>query len=377
MYRVIISGMKNHNLLNHSDIVLRNSLSSENELRQARLFLQHVHDHDGYLPVGEHIFLKLRAQSADFNLEEQFAAGHEVALALLSYSSEADEDIPEQEADEGNLLAGYLQLLAQPAHQPPRLMVEIAVHPHHRMQGIGRRLQAALLSLAKHYGFKRLDVWAYHYLPDSGAAHFIHKLGMRPSRHLLHMRCTMHPPLSPLTLPEGFSLRSFRPGEDDEEWLSLNRVIFAAHPENGSWTKSDLRLRFEQSWFRAEDFILLLAPNGKIAGFHWTKLHTARLSDLYSSPAYVGQEGLDSNSISGLPVTNTVLGEVYVVGVSPEFQGHKLGKTLTLVGLEHLQKRGATACGLYVDEDNVRAVKLYQSLGFSLHHTDVAYSLDI
>jgi mycothiol synthase len=47
------------------------------------------------------------------------------------------------------------------------------------------------------------------------------------------------------------------------------------------------------------------------------------------------------------------------------------------VGLAHLKERGATVCGLYVDEDNVRAVQLYQSLGFTRHHTDVSFSLDL
>ena len=48
---------------------------------------------------------------------------------------------------------------------------------------------------------------------------------------------------------------------------------------------------------------------GALLGFHWTKVHSADL------------------------------GEVYVVGVDPAAQGRGLGATLTLVGLHHLAER--------------------------------------
>jgi mycothiol synthase len=68
------------------------------------------------------------------------------------------------------------------------------------------------------------------------------------------------------------------------------------------------------------------------------------------------------------------LGEVYVLGVDPQAQGRGLGATLTLVGLHHLEKRGADTVMLYVEADNSAAVRTYQRLGFDVFSTDVAYT---
>ncbi len=66
--------------------------------------------------------------------------------------------------------------------------------------------------------------------------------------------------------------------------------------------------------------------------------------------------------------------EVYVVGVDPDAQGLGLGRTLTLVGLHHLRSVGMDQIMLYVDESNVAAVRLYESLGFTRYAVDVMYA---
>ena len=88
--------------------------------------------------------------------------------------------------------------------------------------------------------------------------------------------------------------------------------------------------------------------SGKLLGFHWTKVHSEDL------------------------------GEVYVVGVDPAAQGRGVGATLTLAGLHHLAERlseseQATVM-LYVEADNSAAVKTYQRLGFDVFSVDAAYA---
>jgi mycothiol synthase len=147
--------------------------------------------------------------------------------------------------------------------------------------------------------------------------------------------------------PAGVSLRTFRPGDDEESWLEINRRAFAHHPEQGSWTREDLELREAEPWFDPAGFFLA-EKDGRVAGFHWTKVHPA-------------DDG------------NPPIGEVYVVGIDPGQQGGGLGRALTLAGLSRLQGLGLAQVMLYVDGSNAPAIKMYTSLGFSRWSTDVMY----
>ena len=63
-----------------------------------------------------------------------------------------------------------------------------------------------------------------------------------------------------------------------------------------------------------------------------------------------------------------------MVGVDPAEQGTGLGRALTLIGVRYLRDRGLDQVMLYVDESNVAAVRLYESMGFARWSADVMYS---
>ncbi|WP_309062554.1 mycothiol synthase [Streptomyces sp.] len=233
-------------------------------------------------------------------------------------------------------LVGYAQLEDTDPVEPPA--AELVVHPAHRGQGHGRALGAALLAASG----KRLRVWAHG--GHSAARHLAQVLGLTLFRELRQMRR----PLAGLdlpepVLPEGVTVRTFVPGRDDAAWLAVNAAAFAHHPEQGSLTQRDLDDRKAEPWFDPEGFFLA-EREGRIVGFHWTKVHEA--------------EGL---------------GEVYVLGVSPDAQGGGLGKSLTTIGLRHLAGKGLPTAMLYVDADNKAAVSVYERLGFVTHETDLMY----
>ncbi len=177
-------------------------------------------------------------------------------------------------------------------------------------------------------------------------------LGYGPVRHVLQLRCTL--PLDP-SAGAPAPCRPFRPGLDDDEFLDVNHRAFEWHPEQGDLDAAGLAERLAAPWFSAEGFLVHTDDGGRIDGYCWTKVHPASTDE----PA---------------------MGEIYVVARDPEVQVRGLGQALVVAGLEHLSRQtvdGAPlAVGmLYVESTNERAVGLYRSLGFSLHHQDVAYSL--
>jgi mycothiol synthase len=244
-------------------------------------------------------------------------------------------------AGDGEQVAGYAYL--DTTVEPGRASAELVVHPTWRRHGIGRLLVGQLERAADG---ESLAVWAHGQL--AGAAALADVLGYRVGRELWQMRRPLTTPVPPARVPDGLSIRSFRPGADDEAWLAVNAAAFAHHPEQGAWTIDDLRLRMAEPWFDPDGFLLLEDDAGRLAGFHWTKVHSGDAE----GPA---------------------VGEVYVVGVSPAFQGRGLGRVLTVAGLEHLRSRGLGTAMLYTDADNTAAVRTYQRLGFTRSHVDVQY----
>ena len=166
--------------------------------------------------------------------------------------------------------------------------------------------------------------------------------GLVPARRLFQMRRSL-----PLEDTTDLPTRPFRPGADDQAWLTVNNRAFDWHPDQGGWTPEVLTGRMAEPWFDPEGF-LLHEVDGRLAGFCWTKVHPPTDPD----PA---------------------LGEIYVIAVDPDFVGRGLGRDLTTAGLAHLADRGLRVGMLYVESDNAPAVALYESMGFSVHRVDTAF----
>ena len=287
------------------------------ELPQVRALLDLARRHDGVRAIGEHKFLRVSSE-AD-------ASG---VRALLAY--------------DGERLAGYANVETFPIASGCRLAAELVVHPEARRHGAASVLLREIVGHAQAHKLDRVDVWAYHQLP--GTSELAAKFGFQPARILLEIRERLPDEFPSAPLPEGVELRAFRPGSDDAEWLALNRLVFASHPEQGAWDASDLAARLRQPWFDALDF-LVAVKGERLVAYNWLKLdHAARD------------------------------GEIYVIGVHPDERRQHFGRSLTILGLEHMRRRGMEFASAYVDASNTGALAMYQALGFAIDHSDVCWS---
>ena len=295
-------------------------------LKDCRDLLAAAEESDGNPSISEQTLVTMRAgNSAEHSL-----------LTLALYAPDEDSD-----PATGQDLAGFAAVVEE---QDGSGILEIAVHPSYRNQGVADRLVGAL---KENRGFDGLKAWSHG--NHEAAADLAARYGYAPVRELWKMRMTTAgAELPDAGLPEGVSIRSFVPGQDEDAWLAANRAACSHHPEQGNLTRADLEARMAEDWFDPAGFLLAEDRDGRLLGFHWTKVHP--------------QHG-----------PHPAIGEVYVVGVAPEAQGMGLGKALTIAGIRHLQDLGLHAVMLYTDADNTPAVSLYRRLGFTRWDMDVMY----
>ncbi len=231
--------------------------------------------------------------------------------------------------------------------------IEVAVHPDHRdpKVPIAEELLRSLLDEVGRQGGGRVFFWATR--ATSVHDDIAMRQGLLLDRELIQMRVPL-----PLARTVGGAdqqgtgaivTRPFQPGRDESAWLAVNNRAFSSHPEQGGWDLETLLEREEEPWFDPLGF-LLHDEGGRLIGSCWTKIHHD---------------------------ADPPLGEIYVVSVDPDFHGRGLGRSLTIAGLSWLADAGLTTGMLYVETDNIAAVRLYRSLGFTDDHVDRAYAGEV
>ena len=98
-------------------------------------------------------------------------------------------------------------------------------------------------------------------------------------------------------------------------------------------TAEDARRRMGQDWFDPAGLLVARDEAGTLVGFHWTKV-----ADEDGRPR----------------------GEVYVLGVDPDFEGKGVGRALLDAGILHMRELGVEAIDLYVEGANERVVHMYE-----------------
>lgn len=227
--------------------------------------------------------------------------------------------------------------------------LDLVVHPHHRYDTmeLAPELIRQALEVVSLEGGGHVHWWVFE--PNNIHRQLATDARLRPGRRLLQMRRPLPLSADEQNELQNFPTSHFRVGEDEDAWLAVNNAAFASHPEQGGWSRHTIESREQEPWFNAEGFRMHWL-NNELAGFCWTKVHAD-----HQPP----------------------LGEIYVIAIHPSMSGHGLGRKMTLAGLHHLESQGITTAMLYVDADNAAAVSVYESLGFSAHHSEHAFVGDI
>lgn len=216
--------------------------------------------------------------------------------------------------------------------------LSVAVSADQPRDGLGQSLSEAIESAPLRLdGTRAVQIWMEEVQPTddellAGLA--------EPYRDLLQLRRSL--PAD----PSGLETRPFDPEHDVDEWIEVNNRAFSWHPEQSDMTPERLADAMVEPWFNADGF-RVLAVEGRMAGFCWTKIHAG---------------------------TTPRLGEIYVIAVDPDFHGRGLGGPMTLAGLEWLSEQGVQVANLYVESDNHAALATYDRLGFTTHSVNRAYT---
>ena len=267
---------------------------------------------------------------ADAEAVDQMKALNEAAVLRLRRPHPTTRHVLVSENEQ---LVGYAQLESGIEWSAGQLVVS----PEHRRRGVGTLLLQRLIMESN----SPLRVWA---MGDSPAGRALAAAaGMAAQRELLIMERRLDEDLPEPVVPPGVEIRTFVPGQDEQEWLRVNAAAFAHHPEQALIDGDDLADRMAEPWFDPKGFFVATI-NDTMVGFHWTKQHQDQL------------------------------GEVYVLGIEPSAAGRGLGKALLLTGLRSLQQRGNTRVELYVEADQPAAIGLYLSYGFATVSRDVMYA---
>ncbi|MGO4785435.1 mycothiol synthase [Cryobacterium sp. W22_MBD10_FK3] len=232
--------------------------------------------------------------------------------------------------------------------------IDLVVHPRYRRRG---HATAALRRLFDDEGGMSGDLTAWAHGDHPGARALADRFGFSAKRTLLQLeRPLADADAEPAAvLPDGVGITAFRAGSADEpgdtaDWVRLNALVFATHPEQGAISEGDLADRMAEPWFDAGDLLLARetapadAAPGRLLGYNWLKIEPG-----------------------------SALGEIYVLGVHPDAAGAGIGRALMLAGLARLRQRGCTAVELYVEAESTGPVRLYRSLGFVDRTSDVQY----
>ena len=159
--------------------------------------------------------------------------------------------------------------------------------------------------------------------------------GFLPVRRYATMRWSGDTPPNE-DLPDGFTLRSFRPGLDSRRLTDIQNAAFGDSWGFSPNTVEQIEARVASKSTTPEG-ILFIMHGDDVTAYNWT-----------IRPAGPGGK----------------LGRIAMTGVHPDFRGMGLSRPTILAGMRWLVSQGVEVIELEMDSSNLSAARVYRSLGF-------------
>lgn len=262
------------------------------------------------------------------------------SLNRPNYSSEQDLFIVETP---GNAV-GYMEVT--PEVDIGRIIISCFILPYHRRKGLAGELLGHAMRRAEETGVKV----AHINIPQGNAVaeKVLSSLDFKPVRSFLQLRLDVAQSCWPDVSPTLLEYHHLQWGEEDKLAEIQNRS-FAGTWGYKSNTVEEVIYYTNVGDCSPEDVILAF-DGDKVIGYCWTRMTCEAEAD-----------------------TEERKGQIFMLGVEPDFRGRGAGRGLLSAGLSYLENKGVQVVELTVDSENESACALYRSIGFEKRSSNLWY----
>lgn len=235
---------------------------------------------------------------------------------------------------DGNLI-GCVGVFPEPGIG--RALLDGLVHPLQRKKGIATDLFAHAIEHARQSGLKVAQICISQ--TNRAAKNLMKHLGLQSIRRFMGMELDLNTSPLPVITSATYAIRHLQSGEERLLTDIQNRSFAEAWGFNPN-TPEEITYRVNLGSCAPEDILMAYLGDRPI-GYCWTR----RFVEKHAA-------------------SESVKGEIHMMGVDPKFRKQGVGRNVLLAGLSHLKDKGIMIIELTTDGEDPVASRLYESVGF-------------
>ena len=298
-----------------------------------------------YRPTDFDSYARLRIGAGKLEPAERRISPQALAEYLCQPICSPERDLFVVEADRE--IVGYMNIT--PEIRIGRVVLNYFIHPDHRRHRLASKLFGYATKRAEELGTKIIHV----NVPQNNATakNLLSRLGFRPVRRFSQLRLDMAE-VRRQDADQEIECCQLQYGEEDRLAQIQNRSFAGTWGYNPN-TVEQITYWTNSSHHSPED-VLLIYDRDRAISYCWTELAC-------ESEVAAGERR----------------GQIFMLGVDPDYRGRGLGKKALLAGLSYLKAKGVQVAELTVDSENKAACALYHSLGFKIWTSSLWYEKTI